>query len=335
LRDQGRRKGDDISLELSKIGRAVRLGRGEDLNRCLFEVDELLARFPQHAEARMLRERIQRAVVKAEQSRPRAMGATAYASAPAFGPPPGAVMAMPRWVPPPARHFVGRLSEMTELLDRRGPGGVAISGLAGAGKTALAHRLNDALRSSYPDLQRTFDLRGTSPSPCSSAVVMAEVIHTYLPMIRLPDRAEELTGMYRAVLTGQRALLFLDDARDRAQVEPLLPPPGSALIIASRRRFGLSGVHSLSIEGLEAEDAAVLLRKLAPRIDDREASVIADLVGGSPFALSLAGCALSQRPDFTAAAYAERLREALSRSALIDAALDVSFDLLDAVPQAL
>jgi hypothetical protein len=170
---------DDISMELSKIGRAVLLGRDEDLTRRLFEVEELLTRFPQHAEARMLRERIQRAVgrrrdlilgavVEEPRSRPRTRGATAYDPAPAFNLPPGAVMAMPRWVPPPARHFVGRLSEMTELLDRRGPAGVALSGLAGAGKTALAHRLNDALRSSYPDLQRTFDLRGTSPSPGSS-----------------------------------------------------------------------------------------------------------------------------------------------------------------------
>jgi hypothetical protein len=247
------------------------------------------------------------------------------------------------FVPPPKPRltgalpssFLGRQREMFVLQEKIGDGGVVLSGLEGMGKTALARKLADGLTPSYPDLKLTFDLKGTSRAPLSPAAMMADVIHAFLPVIRLPERPEDLAGLYRSVLTGQRALLFLDNARDRDQVAPLLPPPGSALIITSRRRFDLPGVHSLSIDGLESNDARILLRELAPRLDERTAGTIAELCGGLPFALELAGRALSQRLDLSTEAYTDRLRDALTRCSLIDAALSVTFDLLDAVLQAL
>ena len=47
-----------------------------------------------------------------------------------------------------------------------------------------------------------------------------------------PDSAAS-TMLYQAQLAGKRVLVLADDARDVAQVRPLLPPPGSALLVTT------------------------------------------------------------------------------------------------------
>ena len=166
---------------------------------------------------------------------------------------------------------------------------------------------------------------------------MKQVIRALLPEEQLPEGADEIASLYHTVLRGQRALIFLDDARDVGQVEPLLPPPGSVLLVTSRSRFVLPGVHSLTLDGLEGNDAPVLLQRLAPRtrIDGATAAELAALCGSVPLVLRLAAGALSMRPDISPEMYAERLQDAQGRYERIDAALSVSFDLLDPVLQTL
>ena len=55
---------------------------------------------------------------------------------------------------------------------------------------------------------------------------MAHIIHAYHPEARLPEDEAQLRALYCTVLQGQRALILLDNALDRAQVEPLLPAAG-------------------------------------------------------------------------------------------------------------
>ena len=142
---------DEIAEELSRIGRAVLLARGDDLTRCLYEVDALLARCPHHVEARMLRERINRAVEEV----PRGMQLFDVGE---LGTPRGATHET-YWDPAsegrrkplaPPIDFTGRVRELAELMEKIGPGGVAISGLEGVGKTVLALKLAQLLAPSYP-----------------------------------------------------------------------------------------------------------------------------------------------------------------------------------------
>jgi hypothetical protein len=321
--------GDEIADELARIGRAVLFARDHDLGRSLYEIEALIARCPHHVEARLLRERIKRAVgVTLEIANTRSL--TGHLGVPFDMEVP--IVERSR-LPAPPSSFTGREWELVELANQIGPSGVLLSGLAGVGKTALALKLAHRLAPGYPDLQIRFDLKGTSRAPRSPAFVMTEVVRAYLPGVPPPERAEDLADLYRRVLQGQRALILLDDARDQAQIEPLLPPLGSALIVTSDRRIALPGVYLVSLEGLLLSDARTVLRSFAPWLEEPLADTIAELCGYVPIALQLAGRALSRRPDLTPEAYAERLREAQAQHALIDAALRVSFDLLDAVLQ--
>jgi hypothetical protein len=47
----------------------------------------------------------------------------------------------------------------------------------------------------------------------------------------------------------------MDNARDAEQVEPLIPPAGSVLIVTSRNRFTLPGLRSTDLDVLRVEDA--------------------------------------------------------------------------------
>jgi len=317
-------RGDAIAEDLLRIGRAVLLSRGPDLRRCLYEVEELLAQNPHQPEARLLRERIQRAM-DGERHFP-----ICHSPTPLF--PEGGVVQRLR---APPSLLLGRERQLSELSERLGPGGALICGLAGAGKTALALALLRSFTPRYPDLQISLDLRGTSQSPLSSFAAMERIVRAILPRVPLPERADDLGDLYRALFRGQRALLFLEDALDRSQIEPLLPPNGSVVVITSRRRLTLPGIHTLSLDELEANHGRALMQHLAPAVDGATAEALVELCGGSPLALRLAGSALAARPDLTGYIYIDRLRDAQSHHTQIDAALSVAYALLDPLLQAL
>jgi len=232
-------------------------------------------------------------------------------------------------LPAPPRDFTGRTAEMTELLAKLEQGGVTISGLqgmGGVGKTALALKLAEALMPRYPDAQFFLDLRGTS-TPLSPAEAMGHVIRGYHPASKLPESEDELCGLYRTVLHGQRALVLMDNARGAAQVEPLIPPAGCALLVTSRWHFHLPGLYAKNLDVLSAGDAEGLLLKIAPRIDGH-AGEMAKLCGYLPLALRLAGTALAERMTLSVGEYVGRLQDAQRRLELVDASLTLSYELL-------
>jgi tetratricopeptide (TPR) repeat protein len=240
-------------------------------------------------------------------------------------------------LPPPPRDFTGRVRELGELMSRIEHGGVTISGLqglGGVGKTALALKLARQLAPRYPDAQFYLDLKGADKQPLSVADALSHVVRAYHPTAKLPEGEAELQSLYLSVLHGRRALLLMDNASGREQVEPLVPPDGCVLLVTSRQHFTLPGLSTLDLETLPPEDARELLLKIASRIGDR-ADEIAKLCGHLPLALRLAASALAERANLSPADYVRRLSDAKTRLSLVEASLTLSYELLNPEQQRL
>ena len=233
-------------------------------------------------------------------------------------------------VPRPPADFTGRENELNELLSAIEVSGVSISGLqgmGGIGKTALALKLVELLRSRYPDAQLFLDLKGASSQPVTVAEALAHVVRAYHPAAKLPESESELRGLYLSVLEGQRALLLMDNAANAEQVEPLIPPVGCLLLVTSRQHFTVPGLAAKNLDMLTAADARDLLLIIAPRIET-QADEVAALCGHLPVALRLAAMALVKYRNLSPANYVRRLQDKQQRLQMIDASLSLSYELL-------
>ena len=245
-------------------------------------------------------------------------------------------------LPPPPGDFIGREEEIKELLTAVAIGGVTISGLqgqGGVGKTALALKLAERLAPNFPDAQISMDLLGVSNKPLTPGDAMAYVVRAFQPEAKLPENERELAGIYQSVLHGKRALLLMDNARDAAQVRPLIPPACCVLLVTSRFHFVLPGLHAKDLNTLPPDKAEELLLRIASRID-REASAIAKLCGYLPQALRLAATALAERVNMAPSDYRQRLADEQNRPKLlaagnesVEASISLSYGLLDAETQ--
>jgi tetratricopeptide (TPR) repeat protein len=240
-------------------------------------------------------------------------------------------------LPSPPADFTGREPDLAALRQRAEQGGLAIAGMGGVGKTALALKLAADLEPDFSDAQIYLDLKGVTPRPLSAAQAMAHVVRSFHPDPRLPESPEELAALYRSVLAGKRVLLLMDNAaaNGREQVEPLLPPRGCLLVVTSRFHFHVPGLAVQDLDELPEREACDLLLRIAPRIGDAAgeaagdtASEIARLCGRLPIALRLAGGALVERPDVSPASYVRKLEDARQRLELVEASFSLSYDLL-------
>jgi tetratricopeptide (TPR) repeat protein len=170
-------------------------------------------------------------------------------------------------LPPIASAFTGRGWEEDEIVAAlAGQGGSAaisaLKGIGGIGKTALAVKIGHRLTVQFPDAQLLIDLRGTSSAPMGPRAAMESVIRRFHPDGQLPDDDAAVLEIYRDLLSKNRVFLILDNARDTAQVERLLPPSPSAAIVTSRQVLHLADAKSLRLDDLPLADATVLVSKL-------------------------------------------------------------------------
>ncbi|MEO3869527.1 helix-turn-helix domain-containing protein [Nonomuraea sp. B12E4] len=217
--------------------------------------------------------------------------------------------------------FTGRAAELawtSELMHTGDVPGVAavglITGPAGLGKTTLAVRAAHALRPDFPDGVFFLDLFGMSPQP----LPVEEALGLLLRALgsaeqQIPGDVAGRASLYRSLLRDRRALVVLDNAASEGQVRPLLPGGGSgkALVTARRLLAGLEGVRRLSLGPLPLMEATELLNAI---LKDRGASdegsavwQLAQMCGGLPLALRIAGNRLVSRPGWNAADLAARL----------------------------
>ena len=230
--------------------------------------------------------------------------------------------------------FMGRERELAELLEIEGAartgerrGAVVISaidGMAGIGKTALAIHAAHRLAERYPGGQLFLDLHGHTEgrAPRNPSDALASLLQSYgVPPSEIPADLDALAGMYRNRLAGTRTLVLLDNAASEAQVRPLLPgDSGCLVLVTSRRRLkSLDDAHALSLDVLPGPDALSLFRQVAgpSRTETGDPSIeeIVELCGRLPLALRIAAAVLRNRPTWTAAHLAVRLREGRDRLA--------------------
>ena len=207
-------------------------------------------------------------------------------------------------------NFIGRADEQKEiklLLDKsKNSGGVAISaiaGMGGIGKSALALHLAYELEPKYPDAQLYVNLRRASET---DFVVSAEsVLGGWLVGLgydtQQVDRwsLAEKANAYRSWMRGKRAIVVLDNARDAAQVKPLLPGSESCVVLVTSRRSlaTVAGLQEHRLGILNSEDAIELFQTTAGLVNPDRTTLkrVVDLCGGLPLGIEIVAATVKVR----------------------------------------
>jgi tetratricopeptide (TPR) repeat protein len=138
------------------------------------------------------------------------------------------------------------------------------------------------------------------------------------------------------VLAERRVLVVLDNARNAAQVRPLLPGTGSsAVLVTSRNQCAeLEGAGHLALPVLTIEESLDMLDRClgVPRVAaDREtAQAVTEACGRLPVAVRVIASRLAARPEWTMRELLHRLvrtRSRLDQFSVGDVAVTASFDL--------
>ncbi|MFD8499457.1 BTAD domain-containing putative transcriptional regulator [Amycolatopsis sp. NPDC059657] len=236
---------------------------------------------------------------------------------------------MPRQLPAPPHSFIGRTRELAalgELLDVSGALPIAaIDGAGGTGKTWLAVHWAHRHLDRFPDGQLYVNLRGFDPS--GAAVPPSAAIRAFLDALgvdpsAIPSGVDAQAALYRSVLADKRMLVLLDNARDAAQVLPLLPGGSRCTVVTTSRNqlTGLvttHGARDLTLGVLtDAESRELLTRQLgAARVDAEPVAVNAFVryCAGLPLALSIVAARAGRHPGFPLASLAEELEDGATR----------------------
>ncbi|MEE1929375.1 BTAD domain-containing putative transcriptional regulator [Streptomyces sp. TRM 70351] len=251
------------------------------------------------------------------------------AATPAASPP--SAGAVPSALPYDLRDFSGREAELRWISEtvRRAPGVcgqcariVAIDGMGGSGKTALAVRAAHRLAEDYPDGQLFVDLRGYTPGQEPLSTLMAQealLAAAGVPSDEVPTAAAGRTALWGSITRQRKLLIVLDNAADADHVRPLIPSSPSCLtLITSRPRLvDLDGADWLSLGVLSEEDGLDLLRgTLGAERVAREPAAAAELIrlcGGLPLAVRIAAARLRNRSHWTIQRLAGRLADETRR----------------------
>ncbi|WP_407565518.1 BTAD domain-containing putative transcriptional regulator [Streptomyces sp. 184] len=212
--------------------------------------------------------------------------------------------------------FVDELGKQLEQASGMVMAVSSVSGIGGVGKTTLAVHVAHAVRESFPDGQLYADLQGAGASPAEPAAVLGSFLRSLgTPDTEIPEPLEERAALYRSMLAGRRVLALLDNARDAAQIRPLLPgTEGCAAVITSRARMAdLAGAHHVDLDVMAPDEALLLFTRIVgtERVTpERDAAMdVVAACGFLPLAIRIAASRLAARRTWTVSVLARKLSD--------------------------
>ncbi len=245
---------------------------------------------------------------------------------------PGGIAGAPAGILRPAQlpadigDFTGREAHVAHLRTLLLGGSVAsspgvvriavVNGAGGLGKTTLAVHAAHQVSSEFPDGQLYVDLLGASPQAATPGEVLARFLRDLgIEGDKIPARDDERATLYRSALTGRRVLVLLDNAKDAAQVRPLLPGSSScAVLVTTRNRTSdLASMRFVDLDVLEDTEALALFSRIvgeerAAAEPDATAEVLV-ACAGLPLAIRICAARLAKRRQWRVATLAGRLRD--------------------------
>lgn len=232
---------------------------------------------------------------------------------------------VPAQLPADIGDFTGRETHVAHLsalllgtTKGSSPGAVRIAvvnGAAGLGKTTLAVHAAHQVSAQFPDGQLYVDLLGASAQSAAPGEVLARLLRDLgVSGDKLPTRDDERAALYRTTLTGRRVLIVLDNAKDAAQVRPLLPGTAScAVLVTTRNRTpDLASIRYVDLNVLEDPEALELFSRIvgeerAAAEPDATAEILV-ACAGLPLAVRICAARLAARRNWQIATLAARLR---------------------------
>ncbi|MEV7099307.1 tetratricopeptide repeat protein [Amycolatopsis sp. NPDC051045] len=246
---------------------------------------------------------------------------------------------VPQQLPAPPLRFTARADELRALsavCDEAKVAGEAVmvmsavAGVGGVGKTSLALHWAHRELDRFPDGQLYVDLRGFDPA--NPPLPPAAAVRGFLDALgvtpsAIPESVSAQIALYRTLVSGKRMLIVLDNARDTAAVEALLPGSATNTVIVTSRNHlpGLAarGAHALRLRMFTPAEARELFAEhLGADKMDTDADASADLVrfcAGLPLAISIIAARASENPTFPLALLADELTDETHRLDGLDA----------------
>jgi tetratricopeptide (TPR) repeat protein len=216
---------------------------------------------------------------------------------PAETAPPAEVHLTPHLAPPlPEQPLFGRRDLLDACVSHLlGPArNLALTGLPGAGKTALAIALahDERIRAAYPDGVLWAGL-GQHPDLAARLGAWALAIGWTMDELASIPAVEDRARVLQAALHARRMLIVLDDAWSLPAARALqLGGPHAAHLITTRLpalAADLAPEHTLSVPELDAASGRALLASFAAGVPEEAADRLVSAVGGLPLALVLMG----------------------------------------------
>jgi tetratricopeptide (TPR) repeat protein len=197
-----------------------------------------------------------------------------------------------RMLPAAVSDFTGRgavlarLDGLIEAADARASPVAVVAGMGGVGKTTLAVHWAHSVAHRFPGGQLYINLRGYDPGePLSTLDALGVLLGGVgLPAAAVPAELDGRVALYRAVLSGRRALVVLDNAGSGTQVASLLPPSPCLTLVTSRDDLpDLPDARRVRLDVFVEDEAVTLLRRLVGARAEREPEAVRALARHSGY----------------------------------------------------
>lgn len=232
---------------------------------------------------------------------------------------------VPHQVPLAPVRFVNRSAELAAgggalgAGEGRGSRITVLTGLPGAGKSALARRLVELNRGAYPGGELYVDFGAVAVADHQEAVgdalgscLLALGVSPQLVPASLADR----TGLFRSKTAASPVLVVLDDVAEPGQVPAFRPQaPGSAVLVTSNAQLTelrLDGADVVEVGPLDEAAGTHMLRELCgtrAAVGEPDLAALVRECGGLPVALRVAAARLVGRRSLTVRALVEEIAD--------------------------